>query len=139
MAHRRDTQVPVITTIALYINFHQIASAVEEVTRFYIHLNSYQRLDARDDVPIVVTQMLSIMSSFSDVTVLSACLRFLSVLFEDHSDAFSLSVDLILIKLLVRHSLLFMNFTYVRECTDSFKQVMNIKTDIPSWLCVEIS
>lgn len=104
-----------------------------------MHLNSYQRLDAKDDVPIVVVQMLSTMSSFSDVTVLSVCLRFLSVLFEDHSDAFTLSVDLILVKLLVRFFLSLLKCMHTREFSVSFKQVMIIQTDTPFWLPVEIS
>ena len=69
--------------------------------RVYLNLNTFQRSDARVDVPRTVLQMLTTMSSFTDVTVLSVCLRFLSILFEDHADLFTLSVDLVLLKLLV--------------------------------------
>ena len=70
--------------------------------RVYSHLSPALRAEARENVPRAVLQMLSTVTSFTDVTVQAVCLRFLSILFEDHAEIFALSVDLILLKLLVR-------------------------------------
>lgn len=81
--------------------FKQITSVIEKAMGIYSNLDPWQRADAKADVPKVVLQMFTTLNIYSDATVLSACLWFLSLLFEDHAALFSLCVDLILLKLLV--------------------------------------
>ena len=79
----------------------QVSNVIEEVLRIYSKLNSWQRNDARADIPRAALQMLTTMKMHIDVQVLSSCILFLSVIFEEHSDMFSMCTDIILSRILV--------------------------------------
>jgi hypothetical protein len=68
----------------------------------YAKLSSWQKSDARTDIPKALHHLLSTVHFSSDTTVLSVCMRFICLIFEDHSDMLSSCADIILHKILVR-------------------------------------
>lgn len=68
----------------------------------YAKLSSWQKNDARMDIPKALHHLLSTVHFSSDTTVLSVCMRFICLIFEDHSDMLSSCADIILHKILVR-------------------------------------
>jgi hypothetical protein len=68
----------------------------------YTKLSSWQKNDARMDIPKALHHLLSTVHFSSDTTVLSVCMRFICLIFEDHSDMLSFCADIILLKILVR-------------------------------------
>ena len=81
---------------------YQISSAIEEALVVYARLNSWQKNDARIDIPKALHHLLSTVHFSSDTAVLSVCMRFICLIFEDHSDMLSFCADIILLKILVR-------------------------------------
>ena len=79
----------------------QVSTVIEEVLIIYSKLNSWQRNDARADIPRAALQMFTTMKVYIDEQVLSSCIRFLCVIFEEHSDMFSMCTDIILLRILV--------------------------------------
>ena len=80
-------------TLARTVN--EVCTALENVIEEYQKLGLTERKESAVDVPTCVRQIFNTMSSYTDATILTICLRFLTLLFEDHAMLFVGCADLI--------------------------------------------
>ena len=80
-------------TLARTVN--EAFTALENVIEEYQKLGPIERKESAVDAPTCARQIFTTMSSYTDATILTICLRFLTLLFEDHAMLFVGCVDLV--------------------------------------------